>query len=400
MPADIAEPRRQSSRFLFLYALAWAGGAISYVPFLTILLPVRVSGLADAQSLDWLSYIAFAGAISASVGNILFGWLSDLSGRRKPWILGGLAASCLLLISMPAADSLPAIIGLVVLWQLALNMMLGPLGAWAGDCVPDHQKGLLGGLMSGAPALGALAGALVTLPGLAGPDLRLILVAGLVALAVLPVILFGRPVAFPELTRSSPAVDRRERGKASGFGAVEKMWLARLLVQISEAALFAFLYLWLLSVDPAFGDNATATLFSIVLAGSIPVALLIGRRADRTGRPFVPLAIAAFATGLGLLVMGFSQGLTMAIAGYVIFGMAGSAFLALHSAQTLRVLPKPQFRGRDLGIFNLTNTVPSLIMPWLTLGLVPVFGFTGLFLLLSGLAGIAAILLLSLRRSA
>ena len=33
-------------RFLLLYALAWAGAAIAYVPFLSILLPVRVAGLA------------------------------------------------------------------------------------------------------------------------------------------------------------------------------------------------------------------------------------------------------------------------------------------------------------------------------------------------------------------
>jgi len=33
------------TRFLLLYALAWAGGSIGYVPFLTILLPVRVAAL-------------------------------------------------------------------------------------------------------------------------------------------------------------------------------------------------------------------------------------------------------------------------------------------------------------------------------------------------------------------
>ncbi|MEL6753662.1 MAG: MFS transporter, partial [Pseudomonadota bacterium] len=57
------------------------------------------------------------------------------------------------------------------------------------------------------------------------------------------------------------------------------------------------------------------------------------------------------------------------------------------------VLPRPERRGRDLGIFNLTNTIPALIMPWLTLALVPVFGFGGLFFLLAALA-IAAFLIL------
>jgi Na+/melibiose symporter-like transporter len=51
-----------------------------------------------------------------------------------------------------------------------------------------------------------------------------------------------------------------------------------------------------------------------------------------------------------------------------------------------------------LGIFNLTNTVPSLIMPWLTLALVPTYGFGSLFLLLAVLALIACLLLATMPR--
>lgn len=383
---------------MLLYALAWAGGAISYVPFLTILLPVRVTDLAGPQDLDWLSYIAFTGAVAASIGNIFFGWLSDITRTRKLWIATGLVLSCLLLVSVPVAKTLIPLLGIIVLWQLSLNMMLGPLAAWAGDCVPDHQKGMLGGLMSIAPALGALSGALVTIPGAAAADQRLWLVAGMVAAAMLPIVIFGNPRPFPALTRPIANSDRPSGLDTLRLPTVQRMWLARLLVQIAEAALFAFLYFWLRSIAPDFGDNRTAGLFTVVLAASIPIAMIAGRWADRVGRPILPLAIFAFITAVGLSGMGFAASLTAAIAGYVIFGIAGTAFLALHAAQTLRVLPSPQNRGRDLGIFNLTNTIPSLIMPWLTLGLVPIFGFSGLFFLLAGLALIASALLFSISR--
>jgi hypothetical protein len=46
--ADVA-PREAPRRFLLLYALAWAGAAIAYVPFLTILLPVKVEGRAGTR---------------------------------------------------------------------------------------------------------------------------------------------------------------------------------------------------------------------------------------------------------------------------------------------------------------------------------------------------------------
>src|SRR3546814_16517059 len=65
-------------------------------------------------------------------------------------------------------------------------MVLSPLAACAGDCVPDEQKGLLGGLIALSPALGAWPGALATTPGLVSVDGRLAVVARLVLLAVTP----------------------------------------------------------------------------------------------------------------------------------------------------------------------------------------------------------------------
>jgi hypothetical protein len=97
--------------------------------------------------------------------------------------------------------------------------------------------------------------------------------------------------------------------------------------------------------------------------------------------------------------MAFAAGLDTAKASYLVFGVATTVFLSLHSSQTLRILPRSDRRGRDLGIFNLTNTVPSLIMPWLTISLVPGFGFDALFLLLAGLTGIAVLLLATMPRS-
>lgn len=393
-PAAGPEPAKsQSTRFLLLYALAVAGGAVAYVPLLTIVLPVMVEAAAGERSVVWLAYTAFAGAVAASLGNIAFGWLSDRSGRRRGWVLAGLASSTLLLLLMDrVVGSLPLLVTTLVVWQLCLNMMLGPLAAWAGDLVPDHQKGLLGGLLACAPALGALSGALVTLPGLAEGAARLWLVAALVLACVLPVLLVGRPVRFPEL-RQPDAADRAP-APGRGLRLVSRMWLARLLVQVSEAALFAYLYIWLRSISPDIRDSDSAQVFGVVLAAAVPVTLMVGRWADARNRPILPLALAAGVCMAALLGMAVAPSLTLALAGYALFGLAASVFLALHSAQTLRVLPRPQSRGRDLGLFNLTNTVPNLIMPGLTLAMVPVFGFAGLFVLLAGLAGLACLLLI------
>ncbi|MBX7514542.1 MFS transporter [Qipengyuania sp. GH38] len=389
----------QTERFLWLYALAVAGGAVAYVPFLTLLLPVRVGELEATDTIGALAYIAFAGAISASISNILFGWLSDLTRSRRGWILAGLALSSVLLIGVRATDDAAQLLGLIVVWQIGLNMMLAPLAAWAGDCVPDRQKGKLGGLLAFAPALGALSGALITIPGVADADTRLVLVALIVAGCVLPVVLFGKPVPMPHLMGSADAAtDTAQDAGRQPRTTVARMWLARLLVQIAEAALFAYLLIWFATIDPDFGDNRTATVFTVVLALSIPLAMLAGRWSDRNDRPLLPLSIGSGIGAVGLVVMGLADTLTSAIVGYVVFGLATSVFLALHTSQTLRFLPKPATRGRDLGIFNLTNTVPSLIMPWLIVALVPLFGFEALFFVLAALAAIAMLLLVTAKR--
>jgi len=123
------------------------------------------------------------------------------------------------------------------------------------------------------------------------------------------------------------------------------------------------------------------------------LCLILGRWSDRHGRPVLPLVGAAVLCACGMLVMAAAQTIGWAIAGYVLFAIAASIFLALHASQTLRVLPAPQHRGRDLGVFNLTNTVPGMVMPWLTVLLVPRFGYDALFVMFAVLSLASATLL-------
>ena len=174
---------------------------------------------------------------------------------------------------------------------------------------------------------------------------------------------------------------------------VWRMWLARLLVQISEASLFAFLLLWLTGFGGEMRDNDVAQVFAFVLFAAVPIAILAGRWSDRTRRPMAPLVVAVAIASLGLAGMAIAPDVVWGVGGYMTFGIAASVFLALHSSQTLRVLPRPEHRGRDLGLFNLTNTIPSLVMPGIALAMIPVFGFQALFAVLAVLTFLALPLL-------
>jgi MFS family permease len=381
--------------FLLLYALAWAGGAIAYTPLLTLLLPVRVAEQAgEAAGVDWLALIALVGAFAASVGGILFGYLSDISRNRRAWIAAGLVLSSLLLPVIGRAEGLGPLVMAIIAWQLALNMMLGPLAAWAGDHVPDDAKGLLGGLIAMAPVMGALAGVIVTHPALPATADRFLLVGLLVGICVLPALV--RTPAAPVTVGSDPQARPAFGGWRAGV--LPAMWLARLAVQVAEATLFTYLYFWLRSLDPDVGSHQAARLFGMVMLGSVPLALGAGRWSDRTGRPILPIGLCALAAAIGLAGMAVSSRIPMAMAAYTLFGLASAVFLALHAAQTLRILPSASRRGRDLGLFNLANTVPSLVMPPLAVSIVPSFGYGGLFACLAVLAAAAAMLLLTQSR--
>lgn len=389
---------RQPLWFLILFALAVSGVTVAYVPLLTVVLPLKVVSLMGGEDVATLARITFFGALIASISNIAFGILSDRFGNRIFWIVAGLLVSNVLLLAIGRASSPAEVIVLVMAWQVGLNMMLAPLMAWAGDCFPDEQKGTLGGLLALAPAVGALSGSLVTVEAIMAPQWRLSAVAFIVTAFVLPAVIFGRGQTRGELLRPVADSSERDDDPLRRRPAIVRLWLARFLVQISEAGLFAYLLFWLRSIVEGFEENTAANLYSVVLVIAVPLSLLLGRWSDRNSRPILPLSIMAMLSAAGLLVMAATQGIGLALLGYVIFGTASVIFLSLHTAQTLRVLPKPQNRGRDLGLFNLTNTLPSMVMPWLTLALVPAFGFSALFVCFAILIGLAAGLLASVAK--
>lgn len=395
--APALSSERQPAWFLALFALAAAGGAVAYVPLLTVLLPQRIADLQGGEDVAALAQVGFLGAVMASIANIGVGMLSDRLRMRRPFVIAGLLLSNALLLMVGTASSVAQIVVLVMVWQVALNLMLAPLMAWAGDCFPDEQKGVLGGALALSPALGALAGSLVTWDGLVAPSARLGLVAVLVSALVLPAVLLGKGRVRPGLVAPVPAptepVPVRQR-------VVLRMWAARLLVQVAEGGMFAFLLYWLRSIAPGYPENGAANIFSLVLVAAVPLSLMLGRWSDAHARPILPLVAAALLCACGMLVMAAAQTLASAIAGYVLFGLSAAVFLALHSGQTLRVLPAPQHRGRDLGVFNLTNTVPGMVMPGLTVMLVPRFGYDALFVLFAGLAAASAVLLAGFLRRA
>lgn len=358
----------RSRAFLLAYGCANAGGVIAYLPLLTFILPIKIQAISPESKIAVLSLAVLAGAIAASLSNILCGALSDRSfarhGVRTPWVVAGLIATLMSYAAITAAMTPGALIAAVTLFQLAVNMLLAPLLAIMADEVPDEQKGVAGGLLAAGTPLAWLVLLLITVPFALGTAEQLATVGACVVLLVVPLLGRMRRNAM-QVEPALPAPVRGQRRADLLF-----FWASRLCLQVANAVLFTFL----LFIFERAGGRATAPELARqvarVAAGlgvlSLPLALVAGWFSDRVGarKPF--LLTAASVAAAGLMLMALLPGWWPAVIGYGLFACGSVVFLALQAGYAIELLPAPDHRGRDLGLLNLANTVPAIIAPILT----------------------------------
>lgn len=361
--------------FILLYALAYAGMFVSFMPFVMVLLPLKAAQAGGAQAVQLLSAGALGGAAVASLANILFGALSDrtrrLRGTRRPWTtvgLGVLSASYGLLLV--AADPLSLLVAVFCI-QIGINMMFAPVAAVMADEIPDAQKGMVAALTGIAHPIGAMSAVLITLPGLGGDAVRYALLCLLFTLMTAPFLLFAREgAALPP----PPPAPQRELRRFDFLLA----WTSRILFQVAGNGLSTYGFFYFLSVldrEDISKTSVEANPIVATMTGSTIVAVLLtivaGKLSDRMMRRKPFLAAGAVGMATGLTVMGFAKSWVVAAIGHALALSGLTVFLAIHSAIAMQLLPSPAHRGRDLGILNLTNTLPAMVAPLLALALAP-----------------------------
>ncbi len=387
--------RRRSTSFLLIVALAHAGGVIGYLPLLTLLLPVKVAAASGEARIGLLAVCVLSGAVAASLSNILFGWLSDRSvargGERRPWIWVGLAGLALSYAILALASGAASIVVGVVLFQVAVNAVLAPLFAIMAEEVPDEQKGVAGGLLALANPIASAFSAVIV--GMAALD-----EVSRFAAVPLAVMAFSLPLL---LTRAKPAGEGRGETLRPHRRDLAIAWAARLLVQVAGTVQGVYLLYYFASITPVDTSQPLAgrvgQLLFIAYALPLPIAVLVGRLSDRSGRRKPFLFGAAVVAAVGLLGMAFAGTWTEGAAAFTTFAVGLAVFLALHSAFAMQILPDPRHRGRDLGLLNLTNTLPALAGPTLTWSLATPRDFSALMAILAALTLGGGFLILAAR---
>lgn len=377
---DDVEPApatRVAPRFIAVLTLAYVGAFVAFVPLLSLLTPMQAEALAPADKIGLLSLVSLWGAVTASLTNLAAGWASDRTrarfGRRRPWILCGLVG-VLLAYGLIAKASTPAgLLAGVMAFQFAFNLLFAPLHAIFADLVPHDQKGQVAAFIGVAAPVGAASGVLIAAPIL--PDIltRLVVLSLLVAACILPLLFIWKEAPTPvRLRKKAVAIaSSQAKGWNLDFGFV---WASRFCFQISASVVSAFMLFYLAdharyaeqfpgaTVESGLARLIAFSTFLTLLAGFVG-----GLISDRFGRrkPFILLAAALLAGGL--LIFAFYPQWPGPLLGYVFYGVGFGLYTTVDTALVAQILPSRRHTARDLGVMNLTNTLPAILAPALAI---------------------------------
>ncbi len=428
---DLRIPLTVRDQFMlstYWFSLNFQSGALFAVVLPTQLLLFVTPGQAgSAQQATFIAWLSALGAIIALVIQPVFGAISDRTtgrmGRRRPYVL---AASLIMAggtVWLAFAQGLTPLVWAFIFVQLANNGATAAYQALIPDLVPMSQRGTASGYMGLMTILGnvgslALAGVLLATTSQAFDfgALR----SGLAVFYIICAIIIVLGAAITVMgVREHPL--RRGQMAAGRDAGSRGAWLDRWLdpwrhenfswVFLTRASVMFGLTLFLTFIEYYFARvagvqnfvGATAVIAMLALLGAVCSALALGIISDRIGR--VPIVCAATTCmALAAAVFMIAPGAPLWPLG-LLFGLGYGAYTSVDWALALATLPSLQDSGKDLGLWSLASTIPSILAPIAGGGLIALasnvgqinLGYRGVFALAAIFLVLGAIFVLEVR---
>ncbi|MEO1143298.1 MAG: MFS transporter, partial [Pseudomonadota bacterium] len=347
-------------------------------PLLSLLLPLKAEVIAPDDKLFLLSITLLAGATMASIANIWGGAISDKMFARTASRTEQMVVSLILILfsyfMFWKANDWVSLLLSILFFQLSFNFLFAPLGALLADHVPDRTKGRAAALLNLGTPIATLSIALLSVPALAGEDVRLSFISLTVFLMILPLVMFVKRAKMTAVSR--PEVISPAPVEGSNQNDFVWAWLARLFVQFSGAVMFGYLLYFLQDIvdyTKLFPDQSVDQGMGKLSLAATPVTIVMGILAgmisDKMGlrRPF--LIVSALMIAAAIFSMSLYPTWTLVFATYVAFICGLTTFLTTDAALVAQLLSGDQYRARKLGFMNLTNTIPAILVPATALAL-------------------------------
>jgi MFS family permease len=359
------------------FALASMVAGLSSICIKQLLLPLQVSGMVAAKSVNTeFALVSSLGALAGLLAAPIAGALSDRTisrfGRRKPWITIGLIVALVGLVIMALAKTIPVLLIGEILEQIGVDGILSNISALIPDQLPREKQSVTASLNGIGPNVGGVIGLLLVTNF---TDTRNAM-QGYMLLAVLTLIFIGY---FLLVLREPSHLHEKANQKPFNLGSflvgfVHPLTSAdfvftlvsRLLVFFSFTMLGSYTLFYLLAdlhVTKVVAAHGVTTYQLISTSVLLVVAVIAGMLSHRIKRlkPFVIVGAILMAIGLFIIVSVHTW--TALFTAGAIFGCGFGSYLGVDIALAVRVLPRAEDRGKDLGIIYTAIFLPLIVTP-------------------------------------
>ncbi|MEN8651853.1 MFS transporter [Streptomyces sp. 21So2-11] len=360
-----------------------------------VLLALQVEAVDPADKVTNLGLVAGVSAIFATVFNPVAGALSDRSGRRNPWILGG---GLLAVPAMFLLGSVHTILLITIAWcvgQAVMNVYQAAITSVVPDRVPMTARGKASAAVGLGLPFGSTLGALI---GAAFSDdyrTGYLIFGALVAAAAVLFTTCTREQRIP--ARESLPLRKQLAAFAGALKSHDFRWafIGRALLVLGYFAVNGFL-LYIIkdhTVLPAGlrAEEAVAILMPVSSVAMVVSTVLGGYLSDRFDRRKLFVGASAALSAVALVIPAVSTSWTAMLAFATVNGLAFGCYMAVDTALVTMVLPKAENAARDMGVLNIANAGPQIVAPFIASVVVSVGGYTSLFLVAAALAVLGAL---------
>ncbi|MEV7172504.1 MFS transporter [Streptomyces sp. NPDC093224] len=401
----VPEPPRRRGLMLLLLVANSAMMAV-YMGVGSVLLPTHIAAIAPDDKVAVLGLIGGVSAVFATACNPIAGALSDRSGRRNPWVLGGALAS---LAGLALLGSVTTALLVGIAWclvQATMNVYQAAVTAIVPDRIPAARRGTASALVGLGLPLGGTVGVLVAAQTAEHLRTGYLLFGALVAAAALLLTGWCKDVPRTGPAAERPAVPVRAQLAAflSSLAHHDFRWafIGRALMVLGYFSVVGY-QLYVLDDHIALPAGLTppaamAVLTPVSMTAMALSTLLGGLLSDRWDRRKVFVGVSAALAGVVMVIPVISP----TWAGMLVFsalnGLAFGCFMAVDTALVTLVLPRAEDAARDMGVLNVANAGPQIVAPFVASAVVTAFGgYTPLFLVGGALSLIGALAILPIR---
>ncbi|MBT2472385.1 MFS transporter [Streptomyces sp. ISL-66] len=405
VPADPEPPRRRG--LLLLLLVANSAMMAVYMGVGSVLLPTQIADIAGDDKVAVLGLIGGISAIFATAFNPIAGALSDRSGRRNPWVLGG-ALGSLAALALLGSVSTALLVGIGwCLVQATMNVYQAAVTAIVPDRIPAARRGTASALVGLGLPIGGTVGVLIASQTADNVRIGYLVFGGVIAVAALLLTSFFRDEPRPEeAVPDAPAAPKGARIKAflSSLGDHDFRWafIGRALMVLGYFSVVGY-QLYILEDHIRLPDGLTppdaiALLTPVSMIAMALSTVVGGLLSDRWNRRKVFVGVSAALAGVVMVVPVISPTWTGMLVFSALNGLAFGCFMAVDTALVTLVLPRAEDAARDMGVLNIANAGPQIIAPFVASAVVTALGgYTPLFLVGGALSLIGALAILPIR---